>query len=291
METDTAGFPLQVWRFLANGDMRPVAAMPIPCPMPTCVPANGNRARFTGYVDYAASCAILPTFYQEAWMLTHTCDFIDHHVGFPRAGAFHPDRSYTFVGPAAGFVPGPIQPLEGTPGSPFEAMRRRNFPLPGTTGPVTCDYEERLQFNLLPMQQFCLCGPVAAPPQWLLGNLNIFGACGSNVVTPGVPYLPGFLSMGIGTWTIPGIYPGVEALRWNAGGYDYIDACSTFVRREVFFGVTTIGGFPAMQLLSSGIGAPLPPTFIDQSNSLLPTSGATVMNVPYLSDHFLNLNH
>ncbi len=293
LETDPAGFPLQVWRFLVNGDLRPVVAMPIPCPVPPCVPAFG-KARFTGYVDYAQSCALLPALYQHAWMLSHVCDFIDHHAGFPRAGAFHPDRSYSFVGPAAGFVPGPLTPLEGTPGSGFEAMRRRNLPPLGAVGPVTCEFEEHLNFSLLPQQQFCLCGPVAAPPQWLLGNLAVFGVCGSSVTTPGIPFLPGFLSMGIGTWTIPGTYPGVERLRWNTGGYDYFDPCPPggLLRREVFYGVTTIDGYPATQLLSFGPAGPLPLTFIDQSNSLaLPSGPGTVMNVPYVSDHILNLNH
>lgn len=289
LETDPAGFPLQVWRFLVNGDLRPIAGLPIPCPVPPCVPAFGNKARFTGYVDYAASCAIVPTLYQHAWMLTHACDIIDHHAGFPRAGVFHPDRAYTFVGPAAGFVPGPIQPTEGTPGSFFEALRRRN--MPPVAVPATCEFEERMTYSLLPLQQLCLCLPAAGPPQYQIANLTITGACGSSVTSPGGPFLPGFISMGIGSWTIPGTYPGVEALRWNTGGYDYGDPCLPGLRREVFFGVTTLGGYPATQLTGGGPGAPLPLTFIDQSNSLTPPGGGTTMNVPYVSDHILNLNH
>ncbi|MSR62945.1 MAG: hypothetical protein EXS08_10925 [Planctomycetes bacterium] len=291
LEIDPAGAPLQVWRYLINGDLSPaVTTMAIPCPVPPCVAANNNRARFTGYVDYASSCAIAGNVFQEAWMLTHVCDAIDHFVGFPRGGAFHPDRSYTFVGPGAGFVPGPIQPAEGTPGSPFEAMRRRNLPPLGAVGPATCEFEERLNFNLLPIQQLCMCGVAAAPPQFQIANLTIFGACGSLVTTPGAPFLPGFVSMGLGSWTIPGIFPGVEVLRWNTGGYDYTDACTAAPRREVFFGATTIGGYPAFQLLAGGPGAPLPLTFIDQGNSLRVGFGTT-MNVPYVSDHILNLNH
>jgi hypothetical protein len=127
----------------------------------------------------------------------------------------------------------------------------------------------------------------------MLGNLTVMGVCGSSVTTPGAPFLPGYLSMAIGTWTIPGTYPGVERVRWNAGGYDYIDPCPPgVVRREVFFGVTTFDGYPANQILAGGVGGPLPLTFIDQSNSLMPPNGAggTIMNVPYVSDHILNLN-
>ncbi len=51
----------------------------------------------------------------------------------------------------------------------------------------------------------------------------------------------------------------------------------TVARQEVFFGVTTNGGYPATQVLSAGPGLPLPPGFIDQSNSVDPADGGTVM--------------
>lgn len=291
-EAGPGGFPLQVWRFLVNGDLRAVAPLTIPCPIPACAPAHGNLVRFSGYMDQARSCGVLPAApFQRAWMLTHACDFIDHAAGFPRGGVFHPDRSYSLVGPAAGFVPGPIQPLEGTPGSPLEAMRRRKL---GTAVPVTpalCEFEERLNFTLLPSPPFCTCG-LPGSAQFLLGNLAVAGACGSAVVTPGGPLLPGYLSMGIGSWTIPATFPGVEAVRWNAGNYNYTDGCTGAVQNEVFFGATTIGGYPAMQItLPPTVPAILPPTFIDQSNSLRPPGVGTVMNMPFISDHILNLNH
>jgi len=278
----------QVWRYLANGDLKPTAAAgPVPCPVPSCATAF-NAVRFTGYIDYAQRCNVFPAVFEEAWMLSHVCDAIDHAPGFPRAGAFHPDRSYTFVGPAAGFVPGPLGPTEGTPGSPFEALRRRRFPLPGSTGPVLCEFEERTQHQLLPNAQFCFCG--ASPtPQFFLGNLAAFGSCGTAVTTPGGPHLPGFLSMNIGTWTIPGVYPGVEGLRWNAGNYDDTDACSGVVRNAVYYGVTTLGGDPATQIVAGGFGLPLPPTFIDQGTSIR-VGGTPLMNVPYRTDFVLNLN-
>ena len=278
----------QVWRFLANGDLRPnAAAGVVPCPVPSCAAAF-NAVRFTGYIDYAQRCNVFPPVFEESWMLSHVCDAIDHAPGFPRAGAFHPDRSYTFVGPAAGFVPGPLGPTEGTPGSPFEALRRRRFPALGTTGPVLCEFEERTQHQLLPIAQFCFCGP-AVTPQFFLGDLSAFGSCGTTVTTPGGPFLPGFLSMHIGSWTLPGVYPGVERLRWNAGNYDDTDPCTGVVRNAVWFGVTTMGGDPAMQVVSTGIGAPLPLTFIDQGTSIR-LGGGPLMNVPYRTDFLLNLN-
>ncbi len=293
MEAGPGGFPIQVWRFLVNGDLRQVlSTIPAPCPAPPCAPAHGGAVKFSGYLDQAQSCVIVPATYQRAWMLTHACDAIDHVPGLPRGGVFHPDRTYSFVGPAAGFVPGPLQPLEGTPGSPLEAMRSRILPVgPPPPSVALCNVEERAFFNLTPGPQFCMCvgGPTA---QFLLGNLNVFGGCGSTVTTPGGPFLPGFLSMGIGTWTAPGTYPGVEAVRWTAGNYDWTDACTGAVNNEVFFGVTTVGGFPATQVVAPPlVPAPLPPTFIDQSNSLRPPGVGVVLNMPYVSDHFLNLNH
>jgi hypothetical protein len=279
----------QVWRFLANGDLRPTAAAgPVPCPVPSCAPAFNNSVRFTGYIDYAQRCNVFPAVFEEAWMLTHACDGIDHAPGFPRAGGFHPDRSYSFVGPAAGFVPGPLGPIEGTPGSPFEVVRRRRLPAPGTTGPILCEVEERTQHTLLPLGQFCFCG-LSTTNQFALGNLTALGACGTSVTTPGGPFLPGFLSMRIGTWTLPGVYPGIEDLRWNVGNYDDVDACTGVTRNAVYFGVTTLGGDPAFQITSAGIGAPLPLIFIDQGTSVAP-GGVPLMNIPYRTDFLLNLN-
>ena len=107
--------------------------------------------RYTGYMDVVRSCAS-PAVPQYAWMLTHACDLIDHVPGFPRGGVFHPDRSYTFVGPSAGFVPGPLQPgASGT--NSIEGIRKLR-PIPGTTA-VQCEYEEPLNLQVL--------APIAQP--------------------------------------------------------------------------------------------------------------------------------
>ena len=98
VETDTTGVERQVWRFLANGDMRPTNLAGVaPCQVPPCAAANGQKIRYTGYVDYALDCS--GGMQEFAWMLTHACDMIDHAPGFPRAGVFHPDRTYSFIGP------------------------------------------------------------------------------------------------------------------------------------------------------------------------------------------------
>lgn len=290
VETAPGGVLLQVRRYLVNGDLRPTVLVPPGiCTLPPCSPAFLGRVRFTGYIDYAASCAAAGGV-QIAWMLSHTCDFIDHAPGFPRAGVFHPGFSYSFVGPAVGFAPAPVGPVEGIPFSPFESVRRMRYPLPGTTGPIQCEFEEAFTHGLGPIAMFCPCA--TAPPlsaQWVTGGLTGVGACGTAIATTGVPFLPGFLSMGIGGWTLPAVYPGVEFVRWNAGGYDYTDACTGVIMPEVFYGATTIGGYPAVQVNTVGPSLPLPLTFIDQANSIAP-AGAPLMNVPFRSNHVLNLN-
>ena len=285
-ETDVAGNERQVWRYLVNGDLRPTAAAGVaPCPVPPCTAPNGNKVRYTGYVDYALDCA--GGLQEFAWMLTHACDLIDHAPGFPRAGVFHPDRTYTFVGPAAGFVVTPLLTPESGSGT-LEAVRRIGR-LPGTTTDF-CEFEERGQNVLTLINEFCLCGPAAGLTQFALSDLSITGSCGTTVTTLGGPFLPGFMSQAIGAWTDPTVFPGKEELRWNCGGYAYGDPCIGIVRDEVFFGVTTNGGWPAKQILTGGpFGVALPLLFIDQGNSLRGNLG-TRMNKPYRSNHILNLN-
>lgn len=292
METSPGGAPIQVWRYLVNGDLRAATTLgPAPCPLPPCAPAFGGRVKFTGYIDYADNCSTATTMPAIAWMLTHACDPIDHAPGFPRAGAFHPGRSYSFVGPGAGFVPAPAVAMEGVGAfSPFEAVRRVLHPPIGSIGPIRCEFEERAGHMLAPIAPVCFCSVgIPLSNQWALGNLTVNGSCGTTVTTPGGPLLPGFLSMGIGTWTVAAVFPGVETVRWNTGNYNYTEGCTGMLRNEVFYGATTIGGYPGVQLMS-GPGLPLPPTYIDQANAIR-TGGGVVMNIPFLSDHILNLNH
>jgi hypothetical protein len=79
-------------------------------------------------------------------------------------------------------------------------------------------------------------------------------------------------------------------VRWNAAGYDTFDPCSGNAQHEIFQGVSTIGGYPATQLVGGVPGAPLPPIFVDQSNSLN-GAGNMTMNVPFRSRHFVHLSH
>ena len=285
-EVDPSGGEYQVWRFILHTKLKPTADAGLtPCPVPPCATTFGN-VRFTGYIDYARDCSTNQ--FSFAWMLNHSCDVIDHQPGFPRSGFFHPNRAYTFVGPATGFAVGPIQPI-ASGGSADEAVRRLRLPL--AVPDTLCEYEELVDAGLEVLQELCLCGFPTAPLQYAISDLGLGGSCGTSIFTPGGPYLPGYVSMGIGSWTAPGTYPGLEVLRWTTGGYDYFDPCTGNTREEVFFGVTTLGGWSTARIVGTGTLFPISQTFVDQVNSLKKSDGtSTTMNKGYLSDHVLNLN-
>lgn len=281
LETGTTpGSQVQVWRFLLNGDMRPYTSAPGPCAAPPCAPLNFWRVRFTGYVDFARDCATGVV--QNAWMLTHACDSIDHDTGYARGGTFHPDRYYTFVGPALGFVPGPTLAQE-IGFAPHDTVRSW---IAGPI-PVKCQYEEPATATFNPIQMNCLCSVGA--PNWYDASVIGTGAAGTVFMT--VAAARPFQSVAIGAFTNPAAYPGFEELRWNTAQYQYRDACTFLSQFENFFGVTTIGGNPAYWVDNQGLVINLPTIFVDQSNSkVLPGLGAPQLNVMYRSDHVISLN-
>ncbi len=281
-EIDNSGQALQVWRYLVNGDLAPVTASPGPCAAPPCAASFGNVARFTGYIDYAQSCVIPGAPVLQAWMITHACDAIDHQAGYPRQGVFHPDRFYSFVGPAAGFAVGAGGTLENG-AAPFECIRRWDaVPLP-----ARCNFEERLNFaNFNPNALLCLCG--TGPGLWYEAFFNASGALGTTIG----PYLGSdpFRSYPIGTWTNPNVFPGVEEVRYNTNDLVYAECTGNPPRQEYYYGVTTAGGFQAFQISPLSPPFPLPLTFIDQSNSIVFPANIATRNRRYRSDHILNLN-
>ena len=287
MEMDVNQQTYQVWRFMVTGDMFPTAAAgTTPCPVPSCT-VNFGRAKHTGYVDWALNCD--NNTWSNAWMLTHACDRIDHDPAFPRGGAFHPGRSFTFVGPAASFVLGPVFPGEGG-GSALEAVRRIRIPsAAGAIGVPVCMSEEQIQSSVMPVNNYCLCSTTGAN-QWQESDIFIAGNCGTQIIGSGGVTLPAFLSMGIGGWTDPNTYPGTERLRYNVGDYTVFDGCTGTTSHEYAFGVTTMEGNNAWQLTVNGIGGPLPLTFIDQVNNHRPGGGA-VLNLPAQASRVINLNH
>src|SRR5262249_54103797 len=160
----------------------------------------GNRVRFTGYVDYAFDCSTSSGITERAWMITHACDAIDHAAGYPRAGVFHPNRFYTFLGPRNGFVVGLGSTLENGAVSQEPVRAWDALALP-----ARCQHEEPLAFGSFnPNAMLCMCG--TGPALWYEAYFNAGGVFGAFIG----PY-PGsdpFRSYPIGSWTNSSVYPG-----------------------------------------------------------------------------------
>lgn len=275
--------PLQVWRYLVNGDLRPTSTTAGPCALPPCAAPNGMKVHFSGYIDYAIDCNSGQRF--DAWMITHGCDSVDHAVGYPRAGAFHPDRYYTFVGPAANFVVGAAPSIEV--GLANQESVRRWDRIPGTTIGASCQHDEPLAFAAFnPFAQTCLC--TAGAPQWYEADLS--GAAVGGTTFNTLAGSADYKSVAIGRWTNPGVFPGVEEVRWTTSDLVWTEGCTTLTTFEPFYGVTTSGGFPAWQIDTTGLVTPLAPMFIDQSSSRQMPFNTPVRNIPSRSYHILNLN-
>lgn len=278
-ESKAPGQQYQVWRYLVNGDMRPTSTASLPCGLPSCIGAFGGNMRVTGYVDYARDCA--SGMYERAWMLTHACDSVDHAAGYPRAGVFHPDRYFSFVGPSWGFIPGAGATVESGALSK-ETLRRWAVPVL----PARCTVEETLVAgSIAPSPSVCLCG--VGPANWHQGSFMAAGSAGTTI-TP-FPGSDPFRSFPVGRWTLPLSFPGVEEVRWNSNEAQWVE-CTGVARNEYYFGVTTAGGFPAMSWNPGTPSMPLPLIFLDQANSAILPGGVATRNQPYRSDHIINAN-
>ena len=282
------GTDYQVWRFLLNGDWRSTPGAGISGCVPPCggQPDQSVVVRFTGYADWAYDCSTGK--WSNAWMLTHACDGFDHVKGWPRGGGFHPDSSYTFVGPAASFTPDPNVPAPNGLGK-TEAVRRAVpasiFTLP--TKVVVPQYEETVQFQVNNISEACACDPSGKTPQFTVSDMAISGTCGTSAVSS-TKFFNGYVSMGIGAFNDPATYPGLETLSWSVAELIYQDPCVSTNKREAFFGVSTQGGYKAQSIQTAGPPIGLPSTFIDMANST--RKGNLVLNEPFRSGHILNFN-
>lgn len=282
------GKDYQVWRFLLNADWQSTpAGMGAGC-VPNCgpMPDQTSIMRFTGYADWAYECSTGK--WSNAWMLTHACDAFEHIPGWPRGGNFHPNRSYTFVGPAASFIPGPIVPAPAGGGG-IEALRRAVpasiFTIP--TKIVVSQYEEEVQFQVNTLAKVCACTPSGKTAQFTVSDMTIWGNCGTSAVSS-TKYLNGYVSMGIGAFSDPATYPGLETLSWNVAELTFVDPCASTNTIEAFFGVSTQGGYKAQSIQTAGPPISLPTTFIDMANST--RKGKLTLNETFRSGHILNFN-
>jgi len=281
LETPVAGAaPIQVYRFLVNGDFAATAAVPnTPCDRPGCT-VQYNRVYFTGYIDYALNCAT--NSWTAAFGLTHECDGIHHAAGTVRpapAAGFHPSRSFTMVSPGATFAVNSTAPIQSDGPIIQQAMRWNDW----TTAPMICRFREPTQGNLIAGNQFCFCNTAGAP-QYINTMVTAQSACGSSV-NPS-PIGP-FLQKRIGGWTVAASFPGPEFLLFDIGRLNHVNGCTGVNSQEWFEGVETIGGYPATDFAGVALGR----QFEDvESCNTSATNPATRIGAGHTPYYLLNFN-
>ena len=282
-ELTTGVHRYQVWRFLVNGDLRALVAAGTPCPIPQCAATFNGRVHYRGYADYAFDCATGQ--FSIAWALDHGCDNQHHVASYPRGGTFHANRSYTMVGPSAGFTP-QISVGYGNGSILDEAIRPLDLSVLPGSGNV-CVSEERIDQGFFdPLRYVCPCG--GSGFQYVSSDMAAQGVCGTLVLDT---FDGGFISKGIGMWEAPDSYPGFEMLRLDFGALSVIDPSRPRAPGEYFHGVTTLHGYDAYRIGCGGaLGAPLALTFVDLGNSRAFPGLALLRNVSYVSDIILNFN-
>lgn len=267
----------QVWRFILNGDMRPSAALIAGFAGNTCIvqPCINPYGRFhvAGYIDYALDCNT--NTFSVAFAFDHDCDAFEHGTAFScRPGVFHPGRSYTWVGPAAGFVCDTNIPTAQGPIN-CEAFRNNDFNMPLAQ---ICQFEQPIVGGGIGNQgEFCPCN-VAAGTQYKVQQFDAATVCMSVANSTSVAAWPGLVGKSIGTWTDPMVYPGRESLHIERGHASYTDGCTNTQSRPYFIGVQTQGGFTTSKIVvvaGGGISlVPVSDRLIDLGNATLPNLNA-----------------
>ncbi|MCC7013349.1 MAG: hypothetical protein IT454_12365 [Planctomycetes bacterium] len=280
LESTAAGLaPINVFRFVINGDFLPGAALgTTPCDRPACLNTY-SRIYFTGYIDYALDCAT--NTWQVAWMLAHECDSIHHPFGSVRpapATGLHPTRSFAIVGPGTFFAPNSVAPIQSDGPIIQGSMRTNDWSM----GNAICRYREPVNGNFVAQNQFCMCVGTGAP-QYISSFVQANSICGSSVG----PAATAFLQKRLGGWTNPAVFPGTEFVLFDFGQLMRVDACTGVTTIEWYEGGETIGGFPAFDFAGVALGR----QFEDLgSANTSPTNPATRIGAPHISNSMLEFN-
>ena len=255
-----------------------------------CAAAFNNRIHVWGYIDYARNCntGVVET----AWALNHGCDATEHLPGTSaRPGAFHPNLSYTWIGPGTGFIVDPVTTnLSNGPQMVQEAVRANRW----AALPNICEREELVQISSIipdPAQASCPCaGAAGGPGQYVPSLFRVAGVCGTNVNLPPVAPIP-FNQKKIGRWTIGAVYPGFEELLLDEGFVNYQDGCNPLVILQQYVkGVETLGGYPTFQVTPPPV-ITLGRQFEDLATANRgPNNIALIVGAPYVSHFIINLN-
>lgn len=292
--------PVQVWRWIVNGEVAyapPAPVFPPPfCKYPfSALPPFALPTHFQGHVDYARHCQT--GVWEVALALTHLCPFEAHApfsaypLPIPAGTA---GRTYHFVAPANfAFGPGPSPegPVLGdaqrssvlTPGLPYTCLAEN----PIVSGALTTSYCD------------CACAAGAAGPatyhhQTLTATV---ANCGTSAPITLLP-LPGFLPTGLrvhmfGSWVAtPGaqLYPGTKHVGHYMGVVIQTDLCplvyAPFGPINAVTGVGTAGGHP--QVIATGL--PATTESADLTNMLLFPSLTPGIGGYFVSDRVWSFN-
>jgi hypothetical protein len=288
LETDSSGSTIGVWRFLLNGDMLATAFLQAdpawlsPNVQPGCYSTYG-REYVAGYVDYAFDCTA--STWTASWAFNHDCDRIHHPPSSQRAapaGGYHPNRTWTFLGPGAGFVVDPVTTLTGMGPVADEAFRWNDW----STAPNICRGEEGMSGNVGVNGFFCPCATGPGAGQYDNTFISILGACGSGANPAMIPEVP-MLQKRIGHWADPTTFPGFEYLDIVMGDLEYRNGCTFLGGMEFMEGVTTLGGFPAVSYGGLVFGR----TQMDLgSSNRAPTLLTRRVGVPHVTQYLMNIN-
>ncbi|MBI3844175.1 MAG: hypothetical protein HY292_05990 [Planctomycetes bacterium] len=280
---------VQVWRFLLNGDLVPSTSLPTgnPSVFAPCMPAFGNKMHVWGYIDYAGTCIASGPTFSVAWALNHGCDSSAHGATSTRPGAFHASRSYTWVGPSAGFVIDPVNTTfsNGTAAPNQDSIRKNRW----TAIPSICSFREPLQISsVIPQGALCPCG--AGGTQYDRSIFRVVGQCGTNV-SAGFAFPIPFIQKRIGRWTSATAYPGLQELVLDEGYVSYQDGCTATTLTQYLQGVETIGGFLPFRAAQPPL-VPLDRQFEDLATANIgPNNSALRIGSPYVTHYIINVNY
>lgn len=277
------GAPIQVWRFLVNGDLvySTSTATSAGCPVPlSALPPFNLPVHYIGNVDYAFDCGTGS--WQIAYTLTHFCPTESHAPFSARpiaAAAGWPKRTYHFVGPANfvfGMCPAPSGPIVAD-------TTRTSIGLTNPAVPYTCLRETQVVQGILQdIQQNCVCldpTPVVPPPIYTHQQLNATETCGglgspiASLPLPLPALFTGLRALTIGFWTpvATQTYPNGKCISVYLGALQAPGLCpvaTTAGAVHVVSGVGTTGGNP-VQLFDSPLPVFAPLEFLDLHNMLV----------------------
>lgn len=257
------GVDTQVWRILINGDLKAsqflLNQFGLNAHIPQCLHDFGDLVYWYGYIDYRLNCQA--NVWKVEWMLDHECDRYHHNPDSGRpapAVGYHPDRTYTFVGPSL-FVPTIAIPAAL---GPLVQENTRTLLYVSATAPVICFRDDPIRDGFMEViQNVCLCA--AGAPQYAISNFFGNTVCQSSW-GPG-PETKVYAQKRMGFYPDAAGNP-FKFVILQQGDRTFADACLGLIQPEYFEGVSTIGGFPAFTF-QGGPLVPLGRTFIDIGSS------------------------